>query len=262
MELNFLQRLLLAFVAFFAVLFNREFAGGVHALRERQRTALPPGAGAAEAPTEGITPAREAEVPLEVTPAVDPARASPGAAAAPAKAAPTAMPAPGPSPVASPAPAAPALAPAPVPAPAPTPVAAAPAPAPGPSPQQLEEAAALHLLGVLQRDGRLVDFLSEELTGFSDSEIGAAARTVHAGCKKAVWGYLDLEPVLREPEGATVTVPTGFDAATIRLTGNVVGQPPFRGTVRHHGWRALNVRIPPPPTGQDPRVLAPAEVEL
>jgi hypothetical protein len=156
--------------------------------------------------------------------------------------------------------------PVPTPAPTPAPVVRAAPPVPsvpaGPTPEQREEAAALHMLGVLQRDGRLVDFLSEELTGFSDAEIGAAARTVHAGCKKAVWGYLDLEPVLREGEGATTTVPTGFDAASIRLTGNVVGEPPFRGTVRHHGWRALNVRIPPPPAGQDPRVLAPAEVEL
>lgn len=216
--LNFFQRLLLAFVAFFAVLFNREFAGGVHALRERQKSALPPGAGAAEAPTEGIRPAREAEIAVETQPVAEPAR------------------------------------PAPTPAPPPAPA--------GPTPQQIEEAAALHLLGVLQRDGRLIDFLSEELTGFSDAEIGAAARTVHAGCKKAVWSYLDLEPVLRESEGATVTVPTGFDPATIRLTGNVVGQPPFRGVVKHHGWRALNPRIPSPPAGQDPRVLAPAEVEL
>ena len=232
-DLSFFQRLLLAFVAFFAVLFNREFAVGVHALRERQRTALPPGAGATETPTEGITPAREAEIPVKP----EPPKLSP-AAQAPVVAAPA------PAPVAAP----PAPAPAPVPA--------------GPTPEQREEAAALHLLGVLQRDGRLVDFLSEELTGFSDSEIGAAARTVHAGCKKAVWGYLELEPVLREPEGAAVTVPTGFDAGTIRLTGNVVGQPPFRGTVRHHGWRAVNVRIPPPPASQDARVLAPAEVEL
>ncbi|HET7755603.1 MAG TPA: DUF2760 domain-containing protein [Anaeromyxobacteraceae bacterium] len=246
-ELSFFQRLLLAFVAFFAVLFNREFASGVHALRERQRTALPPGAGATEAPTEGLQPAREAEIAVEPERPTAPRTAAngPAASAAPARA-PTPIPPP---------------APAPVVAPAPTPV-AAPVPAPGPTPEQREQAAALHMLGVLQRDGRLVDFLSEELTGFSDAEIGAAARTVHAGCKKAVWAYLDLEPVLREPEGATTTVPTGFDAGTIRLAGNVVGQPPFRGTVRHHGWRALNVRIPPPPAGQDPRVLAPAEVEL
>jgi hypothetical protein len=120
---------------------------------------------------------------------------------------------------------------------------------------------ALHLLALLQRDGRLVDFIAEDLTGFSDAEIGAAARTVHQGCKKVVGEYLRLEPVLREPEGAQVAVPPGFDPAAIRLTGNVVGDPPFRGTVRHHGWRAAEVRIPEPPPG-DGRVVAPAEVEL
>jgi hypothetical protein len=122
-------------------------------------------------------------------------------------------------------------------------------------------AEALHLLSLLQRDGRLVDFLAEDLTGFSDSEIGAAARTVHEGCKKVVGTYLTLEPVLREAEGASVAVPPGFDPAAVRLTGNVVGDPPFRGTVRHHGWRAAELRIPEPPPG-DGRVVAPAEVEL
>jgi hypothetical protein len=120
---------------------------------------------------------------------------------------------------------------------------------------------ALHLLSLLQRDGRLVDFLAEDLTGFRDDQIGAAARTVHEGCKKVLGEYLKLEPVLREPEGAPVAVAAGFDAAAIRLTGNVVGDPPFRGTVRHHGWRAAEVRIPEPPPG-DGRVVAPAEVEL
>jgi hypothetical protein len=124
-----------------------------------------------------------------------------------------------------------------------------------------EGAEALHLLSLLQRDGRLVDFLAEDLTGFSDAEIGAAARTVHEGCKKVMSDYLTLEPVLRESEGASVALAAGFDPAAIRLTGNVVGDPPFRGTVRHHGWRAAEVRIPEPPPGIG-RVVAPAEVEL
>jgi hypothetical protein len=122
-------------------------------------------------------------------------------------------------------------------------------------------AEALHLLALLQRDGRLVDFLSEELAGFSDAEIGAAARTVHEGCRKVLDAYVPLEPVFPEGEGARVTVQPGFDAAAVRLTGNVVGAPPFTGTVRHHGWRAKELRIPPAPPG-DARVLAPAEVEL
>jgi hypothetical protein len=197
-DLGFFQRLLFAFVAFFAVLVNGEFAARVRELRARQRAGLPP------------------------VPASPPATSPPE------------------------------------PAPAPAPAARQEVRMEPPRPQGGE---ALHLLSLFQRDGRLVDFLSEELAGFSDSEIGAAARTVHEGCKKVLSTYVTLEPVLADGEGATVTVPAGFDAASIRVTGNVVGAPPFRGTVRHHGWRAKDVRIPPPAPG-DARVVAPAEVEL
>jgi hypothetical protein len=107
-----------------------------------------------------------------------------------------------------------------------------------------------------------VDFIEEDLAGFPDSAIGAAARTVHAGCRKALAELFELEPVLRDAEGATVTVERGFDASEIRLTGNVVGEPPFRGALRHHGWRVREVKIPTTPSGTDPAILAPAEVEL
>lgn len=147
---------------------------------------------------------------------------------------------------------------------------AAPAPRPaeaalaaGPSPEGVSREAALHLLAALQREGRLVDFVEEDLTGFPDAAVGAAARTVHAGCKRAIQEYFRLEPVLREPEGATVEVKSGFDPAAVRLTGNVVGQPPFRGALRHHGWRAQDVKLPRGNGGAgDPTIVAPAEVEL
>ncbi len=132
---------------------------------------------------------------------------------------------------------------------------------PPPPPVRPEGEEALHLLTILQRDGRLVDFCAEELTGFSDAEIGAAARTVHAGCKKAIDGYFKLEPIYRDAEGARVTVAAGFDAAQVRLTGNVVGSPPFTGALRHHGWRVLSVKLPTAPaSGRE--IVAPAEVEL
>ena len=136
--------------------------------------------------------------------------------------------------------------------------ASAPQPSlPGPRPDDT-----LHLLALLQRDGRLIDFCEEEISGFSDAEVGAAARTVHAGCRKVLRDVLELSPIRSEPEGTQVQVPKDFDAAAVRLTGNVVGTPPFAGALRHHGWRAARVRLPPPPAGQDATVLAPAEVEL
>ncbi len=129
-------------------------------------------------------------------------------------------------------------------------------------PPEKTHAAGLAVFALLQREGRLIDFLQEDVAAFSDAEIGAAARVVHTGSRKVLQQYLTLEPVRREAEGASVTVPAGFNAGRIRLTGNVAGQPPFRGTLKHHGWVATSVRLPAVPTALDPRVLAPAEVEL
>ncbi len=122
--------------------------------------------------------------------------------------------------------------------------------------------AAVQLLAILQREGRLLDFLQEDVDAYSDAQIGAAVRDIHRGCKKALAEHMPLEPVLREPENAQVRVDPGFDPSRIRLVGNVVGEPPFTGALRHHGWRIAKVTLPSPPRGTDPTVVAPAEVEL
>ena len=121
---------------------------------------------------------------------------------------------------------------------------------------------ALALLALLQREGRLVDFLREPLDGFSDADIGAAARDVHRGCRKVLDQHLSLEPVMPGSEEAKVSVPKGFDPAEIRLIGEAKGEPPFRGTLRHHGWRVVDARLPALADGIDRMVVAPAEVEL
>lgn len=137
-----------------------------------------------------------------------------------------------------------------------------PAATPVAEPPERVHASGLAVLAMLQREGRLIDFLQEDVAAFSDAEIGAAARVVHAGSRKVLTQYLSLEPVLKEAEGAAVTVPPGFDAQRIRLTGAVAGQPPYRGALKHHGWVATAVRFPATAVALDPRVLAPAEVEL
>ncbi|MCE9667845.1 DUF2760 domain-containing protein [Myxococcus stipitatus] len=129
-------------------------------------------------------------------------------------------------------------------------------------PPERAHASALSLLGMLQREGRLVDFLQENVAAYSDAEVGAASRTVHEGCRKVLGQYLTLQPVVPQAEGDRLTVPAGFDAQRIRLTGNVTGQPPHAGTLRHHGWVATEVRFPTVSAAMDARVLAPAEVEL
>jgi hypothetical protein len=120
----------------------------------------------------------------------------------------------------------------------------------------------LRLLALLQREGRLLDFLLEDVQAYSNEQIGAAVRDIHRKCQQALREHLVLEPVLDKPEESTVEVPPGFDPSAIRLTGNVTGKPPFHGKLLHHGWRVRDIKLQPPPEGQDELVLQPAEVEL
>ena len=124
------------------------------------------------------------------------------------------------------------------------------------------EAGALAVLALLQREGRLVDFLQQDVASFGDDEIGAAARVVHAGCKKALAEHATIAQVFSEPEGAKVEIAEGYEPASVKLVGDVKGAPPFAGTLRHRGWRASRLALPEPVAGYDVRILAPAEVEL
>ena len=128
---------------------------------------------------------------------------------------------------------------------------------------QASPQAAVQMLAVLQREGRLIDFLEEDLSQYEDAQIGAAVRNIHQGCKQALTEYVELNPIFKEEEGSQVSVPEGFDSKAIRLTGNIVGDPPFSGTLRHRGWRVAKVELPLPTTEQKKDwVLAPAEVEV
>lgn len=144
---------------------------------------------------------------------------------------------------------------------APSPEAAADAglePAPPPDPS----APGLRLLAALQEEARLIDFVREDLDDYPDEQVGAAVRGIHASLRKALDERLTLSPVLEGEDGAAVEVPAGFDPASIRLTGNPTGEPPFRGVLRHGGWRAGEARLPTPSPGSDAGILAPAEVEV
>ena len=92
--------------------------------------------------------------------------------------------------------------------------------------------------------------------------MGAAARVVHDGCRKALRAHASIEPVRSEDEGARVVLNAGFAPDDVRLTGNVGGQPPYAGVLRHRGWRATDVSLPTAVAGHDARILAQAEVEL
>jgi hypothetical protein len=121
---------------------------------------------------------------------------------------------------------------------------------------------AVQMLALLQRDGRLVDFLAENISSYPDMQLGAAVRTIHETCRQVLDRYVKLEPILNSEEEQPVTVQTGFDPAAIKLIGNVAGEPPVRGVLRHKGWRVKEVNLPPLPQGAGRMVVAPAEVEV
>jgi hypothetical protein len=121
---------------------------------------------------------------------------------------------------------------------------------------------AIQMLTLLQRDGRLVDFLMEDLGAYSDAQIGTAVRDVHAGCRRALEHYVALESILNGREGDQTMVAQELDSAAVRLVGNVTGRPPFRGTLLHRGWRTSRVELPPLGPNASRRIVAQAEVEV
>jgi hypothetical protein len=140
---------------------------------------------------------------------------------------------------------------------------AAPQPKQPPAPKPPLRREALTLLAALQREARLIDFVQESLTGYSDAQIGAVARDIHRDCAALLERLFALRPAVEQAEGAEVEIPAGFDPNRWRLTGNVAGQPPFRGRLVHPGWEATICEVPT--WSGDPaaaRIVAPAEVEL
>ncbi|MBI3892190.1 MAG: DUF2760 domain-containing protein [Candidatus Wallbacteria bacterium] len=123
-------------------------------------------------------------------------------------------------------------------------------------------AASLAILVALQREGRMIDFLLEDIANLDDEQVGAAAKEIQRKCQKVIKDFVEVVPVREEREGKPITIEEGFDPSAIRLVGKVSGNPPFKGVLTHHGWKAKEVRLSPIPAGQDATVITPAEVEI
>jgi len=126
------------------------------------------------------------------------------------------------------------------------------------------EAEIITFLARMQEKGRLIDFLMDDISSHPDSAIGAAARVVHQGCSAVVKAHLSISPVASGTEGATISVPPGYNASLYRLTGNLSGKAPFNGTLVHKGWKVTSTNLPKviaPESGELPP-LAPAQVEV
>ncbi len=121
---------------------------------------------------------------------------------------------------------------------------------------------AIQLLGLFQKEGRLIDFLMENMDQYSDADIGAAARDIHNGCRKVLQERVVLNRVLEEEENSSITVPAEFDPSKIEIQGNVSEGTEVNGTVIHRGWYAEEIKLPTVPEKADPKVVAPAQVEV
>jgi hypothetical protein len=128
--------------------------------------------------------------------------------------------------------------------------------------EQQDKRMFVHLLSMFQREGRFLDFLSENLDGYEDSQIGAAVRSIHENCNKVTLKYLSLRPVLDQEEGQALTLQKGFDTTAVKLVGNVAGEPPFTGIIRHKGWKTEKLELPILSVNQDASLISPAEVEI
>ena len=122
----------------------------------------------------------------------------------------------------------------------------------------------VNFLGILQEKGRLVDFLMDDIKGYSDAQVGAAARVLHEGCRAVLSEHFGIRPVREESEGSKVTVPAGYAPDEYRLVGKISGEAPFSGVLVHHGWRTEWVKLPRLLRTGDDRLptIAPSEIEL
>jgi len=132
--------------------------------------------------------------------------------------------------------------------------------APVPPPAGAKEGA-VQILSILQRDARLIDFLMEDISAYSDDQVGAAVRQMHDQCRDSLARYVSLQPVIDGVEGTFAKAPAN-DPNLVRFIGNVPAAPPSGGTLRHKGWRAAKVDLPLLAAKLDPSVIAPAEIEI
>lgn len=128
------------------------------------------------------------------------------------------------------------------------------------SPELTPSDGAVQLLAILQRDSRLVDFLMEDISPYSDEQIGAAVRTLHDQCRDALLRYIQLRPVVDGVEGTPTRIESP-DPSAVKLIGNVPadGRAP-QGILRHKGWRVERIELPR--LSEPARILAPAEIEI
>ncbi len=132
-----------------------------------------------------------------------------------------------------------------------------------PKPVPKKRSDALTLLEALQRDARLLDFIYEDIAGYSDAQVGAAVREIHRGTHAILNRIFDIAPVETALEGSPFEVKEQTDSARLRLLGNVTNSRPVIGELVHAGWQARQCELPTwTGTAHNELIIAPAEVEI
>jgi hypothetical protein len=120
----------------------------------------------------------------------------------------------------------------------------------------------VYWLTAFQREGRFIDFLFEELKNYSDEQVGATVRIIQESCKKILLRHVAVTPVTTAEEGNDIVLEKGFDPQTFQLVGDIRGEPPFKGVIRHRGWKVIKWEIPDLSGDVKPEIVMPAEVEI
>jgi hypothetical protein len=123
---------------------------------------------------------------------------------------------------------------------------------------------ALQILHILQCDSRFLDFVMDDISGYTDDQVGGAVRALHDECKVSLSRHFSLVPVIEGVEGTfqRLDASKAPDPNRIKLIGNVPANGKVSGgTLRHRGWMAFSVNLPRLDK-QDATVLAPAELEI
>ncbi len=144
------------------------------------------------------------------------------------------------------------------------PVSTARAPVPAPETKGSAEAEVIAFLAQLQKRGRFIDFLMDDISAHDDATVGAVARVVYQGCREVLLDHLRVVPLCPSAEGSAVTVPSGYRATEYELVGKLGGTAPFTGVLEHKGWKVESIKLPRVFPGGDGELppLAPAQVTL
>ncbi len=120
----------------------------------------------------------------------------------------------------------------------------------------------LRLLNLLQQNSRLIDFLKEDISSYTDAQVGAAVRKIHHDCSKSLEELVTIRPLMEQNEGDSIVVNKEYDTNAIKVIGNIKGEPPYTGVLIHKGWKAHKRSLPKRVGELNPDVIFPAEIEV